>query len=193
MSSEKPKSEADERLSQLLRLKRQERPDAAFWDKFDEELRSKQLGALVRTQSWYERLGKLSLLVARKSAAATAAVSIFALGIFGISRSEFFAGQESIPEQPAIAASQAFQSPELADEAPLFVVEERVQSPQRDALDATIVEAFNAPRSYEIHTLHPQATPKSYQVIAAPKQFTAGEASGSASLGAKVIRTGNQY
>jgi hypothetical protein len=52
MPSQKPTPEAEERLSQLLRMKRQERPDADFWNKFDEELRSKQLSALVRTQSW---------------------------------------------------------------------------------------------------------------------------------------------
>jgi|GEM_PF-593286 len=193
MPSKKPHTEADERLSQLLRLKRQERPDDAFWDKFDEELRSKQLGALVRTQSWYERLGKLSLLIARKSAAATAAVSIFALGIFAISRSEFFAEKGAIPQQPAFAANQEVPSPTLEKEAPLFVVNEGALAPRIESMDATIVEAFNAPRSYEVHTLHPQSSPKSYQVIAAPKQFTAGETAGSASLGAKVIRTGNRY
>jgi len=41
----------DERLRHLVQLKRQEKPDEAFWDKFDEEMRSKQLAALVRTQS----------------------------------------------------------------------------------------------------------------------------------------------
>ena len=78
----------DERLSHLIQLKRQEKPDEEFWLKFDEEIRSKQLAAIVRTQSWYERAGELSLLIARKSAAATATASILALGIFTVSETD---------------------------------------------------------------------------------------------------------
>ena len=85
----------DERLSHLIQLKRQEKPDEEFWLKFDEEIRSKQLAALVHTQSWYERVGKLSILIARKSAAATATASILALGIFTISETDYFTGGQT--------------------------------------------------------------------------------------------------
>ena len=189
MPSKKPTPEADERLSQLLRLKRQERPDAAFWDKFDEELRSKQLTALVRTQSWHERLGKLSLLVARKSAAATAAVSVFALGIFAVSQSEFFTHQETNPAPAEVAINDTLSAPSAA---PLFVVEESL-SARDEIVNENFVPTINAQPTYEVHALRPQSSPKSYQVIATPKQFTVGAPSNETSLGAKVIRAGNQF
>lgn len=185
--------EAEERLNQLLRLKRQERPDAAFWDKFDEELRSKQLSALVRTQCWYERLGKLSLLVARKSATATAIVSVFALGIFTVSKSEFFANSELEAPQPSFTSIKELpvQDDPIAS-SPLFIVEESITA-AADPMDLAFAQPIDAQYHYEVHTLKQQAPPTRYQVIAAPKQFTAGKDLAEASLGAKVIRTGNRF
>lgn len=191
MPSEEPRSKADERLSQLLRMKRQERPDATFWDRFDEELRSKQLGALVRTQAWYERAGTFFLLIARKSAAATAAVSVFALGIFAISRSDYFADQEIQAPQSPLAAENSIAMPSQ-DAAPIFVVEESFQSAHGADIENAGIHA-DAPHFYEVHALHPQSAPKSYQVIASPKQFTAGGTTAASNgLGAKVIRVGNR-
>ncbi len=192
MSSNKPTPEADQRLSQLLRLKRQERPEAAFWDKFDRELRSKQLSALVRTQSWYERLGKLSILVARKSATATATVSVFALGIFAVSKSEYFANNELDASQPAFASTQEAPPQSAVVAAPLFIVEENFVAVQEIA-SMGFMQPIDAQPHYEIHTLAQPASPSNYQIIAAPKQFITGNASTESSLGAKVIRTRNRF
>lgn len=48
-SSPRPKPTLDD----LLRLKRAERPDAAFWDDFERGLRQKQLAAIVEPRPWW--------------------------------------------------------------------------------------------------------------------------------------------
>jgi hypothetical protein len=40
-------------VDDLLRLKRAERPPAEFWERFEQELRQKQLAALVERRSWW--------------------------------------------------------------------------------------------------------------------------------------------
>jgi hypothetical protein len=44
-------------LDDLLRLKRAERPSAEFWTRFEEELRAKQLAALVKRRPWWADAG----------------------------------------------------------------------------------------------------------------------------------------
>lgn len=171
-------------------MKRQERPDSDFWDKFDGELRSKQLAALVRTQSWYERLGKLSLLLARKSAAFTATACIFTLGIFTVSKTEFFAGDQSS------AVPTATESPPSISEVgnievPMFVVDESVLRQER--FESDFVPTIDVTPRYEINSLAKKSIPVSYQIISETKMFTAGHAVSGNSLGAKVIRTEDHF
>ncbi len=182
--------EVDDRLNQLIQLKRREKPDDAFWDKFDEELRSKQLAALVRTQSWYERLGKLSILIARKSAAVTATACIFALGVFTVSKSTYFTEEQSSSNQthPVISQSE-IQTPSI--EPPIFVVDDFKLPAEEDKTELSY--EINAAPSYEINALTKKTIPVSYQIIAEPKQFTAGQLNAGNDLGAKVIRTGNRF
>jgi hypothetical protein len=184
-----PKDE--ERLSHLIQLKRQEKPDEEFWLKFDEEIRSKQLAALVRTQSWYERVGKLSILIARKSAAAAATASILALGIFTVSETDYFTG-----EQTTNSLSQTEPMLPTADDAsaidqPIFVVNDL--HPQAEANEVDFSYGINATPSYEINALTKKSVPINYQIIAEPKQFTAGHINSGTDLGAKVIGTWSHF
>lgn len=55
----KPTSRPPITLEQLLRLKRAEKPDADFWQKFEVELHQKQLAALVERRSWWQTLPRL--------------------------------------------------------------------------------------------------------------------------------------
>jgi len=181
----------DERLTQLIQLKRQERPDEAFWDKFDEEMRSKQLAALVRTQSWYERAGKLSILIARKSAAVTATASILALGVFTVSQTDYFTGGQTTtsltqtePMHPAVDDASAIDQP-------IFVVNDL--HPQAEANEVDFSYGINATPSYEINALTKKSIPVNYQIIAEPKQFTAGHINSGTDLGAKVIGTWSHF
>lgn len=182
--------EDDDRLSQLIQLKRQERPDAAFWDKFDQELRSKQLAALVRTQSWYERLGKLSILMARKSAAVTATASILVLGVFTVSRTEYFTGEQPTADLLNEETSLVGIDNSMIEQ-PIFVVEDF--QPRVEGNENEFNFDINTTHSYEINALTKKSIPASYKVIAEPKQFTAGQVDDGYELGAKIIRTGNHF
>lgn len=54
-SNQRPKITVED----LLRLKRAERPAAEFWDKFERELRQKQLTALLEKRPWWQELPQL--------------------------------------------------------------------------------------------------------------------------------------
>ena len=71
-------------LEKLLRVKRAERPEREFWDRFDRELHQKQLSALVQATPCYLRLGCLLGRIARRSAPITAAAAAVAAGYFAI-------------------------------------------------------------------------------------------------------------
>ncbi len=72
-------------LEKLLRVKRAERPEREFWDRFDRELHQKQLAALVQATPWHLRLGRFVGRFARRSAPITAAAAAVAAGYFAIS------------------------------------------------------------------------------------------------------------
>jgi hypothetical protein len=72
-------------LEQLLQVKRSERPEPEFWDRFDRELHQKQLSALVQAAPWYLRLGRIVGRLARRSAPVTAAAAAVAAGYFAVS------------------------------------------------------------------------------------------------------------
>jgi hypothetical protein len=48
-------------LEDLLRLKRAERPSQEFWNRFEKELREKQLAALLHHRSWWHEFPRLVL------------------------------------------------------------------------------------------------------------------------------------
>ncbi len=53
--------------------------------------------------------------------------------------------------------------------------------------------SINATPTYEVNALTKKSMPVSYQIIAEPKQFTAGEFASENNLGAKIIRTSNRF
>jgi hypothetical protein len=58
-------------LEELLRVKRAERPPAEFWKRFEEELRAKQLAAIVAPRPWWR---SLAVFVPGRRASALAGV-----------------------------------------------------------------------------------------------------------------------
>lgn len=48
-------------LEEILRLKRQERPSAEFWEEFDRDLRRRTLQVLVNAQPWHRRYFRPSI------------------------------------------------------------------------------------------------------------------------------------
>lgn len=70
------------KVEDLLRLKRAERPDAAFWDQFDRELHQRMLQTLVKKDPWYVQIMRgLTGRIAQTSGvgAAVAAAALVAL------------------------------------------------------------------------------------------------------------------
>ena len=191
MLSKKPKTPAyGARVSELIRLKKSERPDAAFWDQFDHEFRNRQLTALVQTRSWRERAGTIALIVLRKSAVFTATASVLALGLFTVHKAGLFPGVMTDSKGPLVEAPIA-QGEEPLVETPTFVVENTVAAASDVVADASL-DYLGAP-SYEVHRITKQSVPVSYRIMAEPKQFKARQSpSQQQSLGAKIIRTGNQ-
>lgn len=66
-------------VEDLLRLKRSEKPDSAFWDQFDRELHQRMLQTLVKKEPWYLQLwrgcsGRLPQATALATAALVATV-----------------------------------------------------------------------------------------------------------------------
>lgn len=67
-------------LEEVIRIKRAERPPAEFWKRFEEELRAKQLAAIVAPRPWWQSLtglvpGRRAALAGFGAAAAVAAVA----------------------------------------------------------------------------------------------------------------------
>lgn len=69
-------------IEALIQLKRAERPPAEFWDRFDRELRVKQLAAIVEKRPWWHAL--LPRPMSRPATRATAAVAAAALGAIAL-------------------------------------------------------------------------------------------------------------
>ena len=65
------------KLEELLRVKRLERPNDAFWDQFDRELHQRMLQTLVRKEPWYlQTMRALSGRLAQGAAVAGAALVV---------------------------------------------------------------------------------------------------------------------
>lgn len=77
-------------LEDILRLKRAERPPAEFWERFDRELRAKQLAALVEKRPWWRAAPALLAGFSRYhlplGATAVLAVTFFATRDFHATR-----------------------------------------------------------------------------------------------------------
>lgn len=82
MHDKHPSSKKSVDLDSLLKLKRFEQPDAAFWEKFDEQLHQKTLKALMRKGSLRKRIAQRVIAwlhPALAMPAAAAAAAVFAL------------------------------------------------------------------------------------------------------------------
>lgn len=90
-------------LEQLLKLKRSERPEPAFWEEFDRELRRRQLASVVAAPRWYTRLGR-GMFVSLKRAAPVGAAAVAAVA-------GFLVLQRPQETAPVVAPSVAVEAP----------------------------------------------------------------------------------
>jgi len=95
-------SRAKPTLEDLIRLKRAERPDAAFWHDFERGMRKKQLAAIIEPKPWWlglsilsSKFGPLGIPV---SAGAAAMLALVVMRVSPVGSFVQF-GLNSVPEQ----------------------------------------------------------------------------------------------
>ena len=118
-------------LEDLLRLKRAERPDAEFWNKFERELRQKQLTALLEKRPWWQELPHL---LTRRSYLPLGATAILAFSLVSI---KYYAPTQLAQvearqgDSPAVAGELVATTPEVSPATP-------VSSPLLNRNDQTV-------------------------------------------------------
>ncbi len=117
-----PESKRKVTVEDLLRLKRAERPPAAFWTTFEAEIRAKQLSAIVNKRPWWHGLSRAAAVVTRYQlpfgAAAALAVTWAGVHYYSVSPSGVVRVQGPAPEAPVAAAAAS----RTAETAPVPVV-----------------------------------------------------------------------
>ncbi len=165
---------ADQRLSQLIRLKQLEKPDVAFWGEFEQEFRSRQLTTFVQIQPMHTRLRRACLIIARKAAPPVAAAGAVALTFFAVSNSEYLAKGTS--EEKLAASSIAPQADQQPKQEAFFIV---------NAVDSTEseIETSTSDTIYQINALSSlSGTTNGYQLNATPVTYSQGIVTGGANV-----------
>lgn len=106
MAEQTPDPRRKVTLEQIIHLKRSERPGADFWDGFDQELRRRQLAALVTIVPWRLRAARVLAAVARRLAPAGAGAAAIAFATFAILRVD----TSSRPQEAAVASLAAVEA-----------------------------------------------------------------------------------
>lgn len=118
---DKPNQQTTTEISDLFALKRCEKPDEAFWDKFQNELHQKTLQSLVTREAWYLKLWRLSAANIKPMVPLTAAATFIAALLISngtlTSVSHYF---EAAPANTQTASSSELPLPAE----PLQIVEE---------------------------------------------------------------------
>lgn len=114
--------EKEVKVEDLLRLKRAERPDDAFWDTFDRELHQRMLQTLVKKDPWYVQLlrgvsGRIAQTVTVGAAAAFLAMIVVRPAFVGSADSIDPMELDEVSDMPQFAK----QIVRLASEAPVEV------------------------------------------------------------------------
>lgn len=92
-------------IEDLLRLKRAERPDPEFWNKFEAELRQKQLAALVERRRWWQSLPQLFVRRAYVPIGAAAVLTVSLVSVRTFTPTAVPADEEIRPLRSRVAAT----------------------------------------------------------------------------------------
>lgn len=106
-------------LEDLLRLKRAERPDAEFWNKFERELRQKQLTALLEKRPWWQELPHLLTRRSYLPLGATAILAFTLVSIKYYAPSQLAQVEVRQNDAPAVAGDMAAATPDLSPATPV--------------------------------------------------------------------------
>ncbi len=194
MPTKKKSSEnKEDQLSQLISLKKRERPSEEFWKGFEQELRSKQLTALVKTQSWYGRLGRLSLILGRKSIAVAATAGTLALAFFAVPQMVQVSSTDDLQKE-ILDLSEIAQQPAK----PVFIVDESTRETESSIVGETFPQIDGA-AIYRVNVMSQPESPERFTLVATPKTFTLEDNSIPTQkeiadkFGPKIIRAGQQF
>lgn len=185
----KPRPEQNDRLSQLIALKRLERPDVAFWEQFEQEFRAKQLTSLVHVDPWYIRQTKKSYRLARKVyLPAAAGLSALAITLAGVT---YYSQLATTAKQPATTLVET----EVASDEPLFIVQadKELTTPIIRGQQLQTV-SVSQPTTYKVSIMAKPRTTTSYRLIYSPVALTPNQSQQSNStIGAKVITADRKF
>jgi hypothetical protein len=137
-------------LEDLLRLKRAEKPDAAFWQDFERGMRQKQLAAIIEPRPWWlglsllsRKIGPVGMPISAAAAAMLALVVMRVSPVGGLTQAPATSSPEPVavaitaPSVPAATASpmqsSVFSAPGTLDAQPQTQV--AAQEPQAASLE----------------------------------------------------------
>ena len=103
MATQPNTPETEIKVEDLLRLKRAERPDEAFWNQFDSELHQRMLSTLVKKDPWHIQV--LRGLTGRIAQAGFVAAAAAALAVMVVVRPAIVGIEHESPAQLARTAS----------------------------------------------------------------------------------------
>jgi hypothetical protein len=165
MTTPEPSESGKVSLGELLRLKRAERPEPEFWARFEQDLRAKQLVAIVEKRPWW---------VALRLPLATRALSRWTvqlpLGAAAVLALSFVVVREDRPNAVVVApvaraevrvATASVPPPQRAPEVPAVAVLQpgavAVSAPQADGVAALAPEVALSPEVARAHESEPAA------------------------------------
>lgn len=171
---------ADQRLSQLVKLKRLEKPDAAFWEKFEQEFRSRQLTTFVQIQPMHTRLRRACMIIARKAAPPVAAAGAVALTFFAVTNASYLTDG---PDKALQSVPQTLASKEKSDDPTAYFIVS-AETPANNQAEESASDTI-----YQTNSLSSQArAANGYQLHTTPVTFSqkaAGQSSGANILSAQ--------
>ncbi len=173
MTTPQPSESGKVSLGELLRLKRAERPEPEFWARFEQDLRAKQLAAIVEKRPWWVAL-RLPLAT-RALSRWTVQLPVGAAAVLALS---FVVLHENRPhavvvapaaraEGTAVAAQHPVSPPQRAREVPGFVIQQPVSVSALESLPAVGAGLVAEVSSKPAVTLTQDVPPVSQVAVAA--------------------------
>ena len=98
-------------LEDLLKVKKAEQPDDAFWEKFDRDLQEKTLQTFIEQEPWYHNWASLVSHYARSASMATGLVLLMGIALFlniSLDRGNTFSDINSQGEGFGVMGSEEF-------------------------------------------------------------------------------------
>lgn len=125
MKHDSPRSKVT--VEDLLRIKRAERPSPDFWARFEQELRAKQLAAIVEKRPWWHAWSRGLIRGSRwylpAGASAALALSLFAVREYNHSTTPASEPAITVAAMtPVTSAPEAAQAASVSEEAPVRVL-----------------------------------------------------------------------